>query len=223
MDRQLFRQAMIKFAAGLVSIGATLFLPAGTFAWPQGWLLIAILFIPMFTGGMFMLFKRPELLRRRLNAKEDQPEQVAVVAMSGLIFIAAFVLAGLNFRFGWIVLPGWVSKAAAVVFLLGFALYGEVIRENEYLSRIIEVQKDQHVVDTGLYGVVRHPMYSCTLIMFLSMPFVLGSVISFVVMLLYVPVIVKRIHGEERVLEQGLPGYTEYEKKVKYRLIPYVW
>ncbi len=223
MDRQLFRQAMIKFAAGLVSIGAALFLPAGTFAWPQAWLLIAILFIPMFAGGMFILFKRPELLRKRLNMKEDQPEQIAVVALSGIIFVAAFVLAGLNFRFGWIVLPGWVSKAAAVVFLLGFALYGEVIRENEYLSRVIEVQKDQRVVDTGLYGVVRHPMYLCTLIMFLSMPFVLGSVISFAVMLLYVPVIVKRIHGEERVLEQGLPGYTEYEKKVKYRLIPYVW
>ena len=223
MDRQLFRQAMIKFATGLLSMGVLLFIPAGTPAWPAGWLLVAILFIPMFIGGMVLLFFRPALLRKRLNVREEQPEQIMVIFTSAVVFIAAFVLAGLNFRFRWIVLPGWVSRAASAVFLLGFALYAEVIRENEYLSRVIEVQENQKVVDTGLYGIIRHPMYLCTLIMFLAMPFVLGSVVSFAVMLLYIPVIVKRIRGEERVLEQDLPGYAEYEKKVRYRLVPYVW
>ncbi len=223
MDRQLFRQAMIKFATGLLSMGLLLFIPAGTPAWPAGWLLIAILFVPMFIGGMILLFLRPALLRKRLNVREEQPEQIMVIFTSAAVFIAAFVMAGLNFRFRWIVLPGWISRAASAVFLLGFALYAEVIRENEYLSRVIEVQENQKVVDTGLYGIIRHPMYLCTLIMFLAMPFVLGSVVSFAVMLLYIPVIVKRIRGEERVLEQDLPGYTEYEKKVRYRLVPYVW
>ena len=167
--------------------------------------------------------KNPELLRKRLNAKEEEKEQKIVILLSGIMFLAAFVVAGLNFRFGWIVMPMWVSYASAAVFLVAYALYAEVLRENEYLSRTIEVQKDQKVVDTGLYGVVRHPMYMSTLLLFLAMPVVLGSVISFAIMLAYIPIIVMRIRNEEKVLAKGLPGYEEYMKKVKYRIIPFIW
>ena len=223
MDRKLFAQALTKFLAGLLLVGALLFVPAGTFIYWQAWLLIGILFLPMFAAGLVMLKKSPALLRKRLSASEEQGEQKAVVLASGVMFLAAFVLAGLNFRFGWIVLPAWVPWAAAAVFLTGYALYAEVLRENEYLSRTVEVQEGQKVVDTGLYGVVRHPMYLSTLILFLAMPLVLGSVISFVVMLAYIPIIVKRIKNEEQVLEKGLAGYAEYENRVRCRLIPFVW
>jgi protein-S-isoprenylcysteine O-methyltransferase Ste14 len=186
-------------------------------------LLIGILFIPMFVAGLVMMKKTPELLRKRLNVKEEQSEQKMVIALSGFMFLAAFIVAGLNYRFGWIRLPAWLSYASAVVFLLGYALYAEVLRENAYLSRTVEVQENQKVIDTGLYGIVRHPMYMSTIILFLAMPLVLGSVISFVIMMAYIPIIAKRIRGEERVLEEGLDGYVEYKNRVRYKVIPYVW
>lgn len=216
-------QAMVKFFSGLLLVGALLFLPAGTWDYWQAWLLIGILFVPMFLAGLVLMKKNPELLRKRLNAKEEQAEQKTVIALSGLMFLAAFVLAGLNRRFGWCLLPGWASWAAAAVFLLAYALYAEVLRENAYLSRTIEVQEGQKVVDTGLYGIVRHPMYAVTLFLFLSMPLVLSSPISFAVMLVYIPIIVKRIRNEETVLEAGLDGYAEYKRRVKYRLVPGLW
>ena len=223
MDAKLFSQAIIKFLSGLLIVGLLLFLPAGTAAYWQAWLLMGILFIPMFCAGLIMMKKSPALLRKRLDAKEEQSEQQAVLALSGLMFLAAFVVAGLNFRFGWIVLPAWVSYAVAVLFLLAYALYAEVLRENVWLSRAIEVQENQKVIDTGLYGVVRHPMYMSTLLLFLSMPLVLGSVISFVIMLAYIPILAKRIRNEEQVLERGLEGYADYKKRVRYRVIPFVW
>ncbi|MBO6053967.1 MAG: isoprenylcysteine carboxylmethyltransferase family protein [Oscillospiraceae bacterium] len=223
MDAKLFSQAIVKFLCGLLLVGLLLFLPAGTFAYPQAWLLIGILFLPMFIAGLVMMRRNPDLLRKRLNAKERQAEQKTVILLSGLMFLAAFILAGLNFRFGWIVLPAWVSWAAAVLFLLAYALYAEVLRENAYLSRTIEVQEGQKVVDTGLYGIVRHPMYMTTLILFLAMPLVLGSLISFVIMLAYIPIIAKRIRNEELVLEEGLEGYREYKTRVRYRVIPFLW
>lgn len=184
---------------------------------------MAILFVPMFCAGLFMMAKAPDLLRKRLNADEEESEQKMVLVLSALMFIAAFVLAGLGVRFGWPMLPSWVSWVGAAVFLVSYALYAEVMRENEYLSRTIEVQEDQHVVDTGLYGIVRHPMYSVTVLLFLSMPLVLGSPFSFVVMLAYVPIIAKRIENEEQVLSRGLEGYGEYMTRVRWRLIPHVW
>ena len=223
MDQKLFWSAMLKFFSGLLLVGLLLFLPAGTFTYPQAWLLIGILFVPMFLAGLVMMAKSPELLRRRLNAKEELGEQKQVIALSGLMFLAAFVLAGLNYRFGWLVLPFWGSLAAAVLFLLAYLLYAEVLRENVWLSRTIEVQERQTVVDTGLYGIVRHPMYFATVLLFLSMPLVLGSPLSFAVMLLYLPIIAKRIRSEEAVLEQGLEGYAEYKTRVKYRLFPGIW
>ena len=209
--------------SGLVIISALLFIPAWTLLYWQAWLLIAILFIPMFAAGIVMMIKNPSLLKKRLNAKEEQSEQKTVVALSGVMFAAAFVSAGLNFRFGWIVLPDAVTYISAVIFLIAYVLYAEVMRENEYLSRTIEVQENQTVIDTGMYGIVRHPMYFTTVLIFLSMPLVLGSVISFAVMLFYFPIIIKRILNEEEVLEKGLSGYSEYKKKVKYRLIPFIW
>ena len=223
MDGKLFGQAMVKFACGLLIVGALLFLPAGTWDFWQAWLLLGILFVPMFIAGLVMMKKSPDLLRKRLNAREEQAEQKTVLLLSALMFTAAFILAGLNRRFGWIVLPDWVPWAAAAVFLMGYALYAEVLRENAYLSRTIEVQENQQVIDTGLYGVVRHPMYMTTLLLFLAMPLVLGSVISFVIMLAYIPIIAKRIRNEEAVLEDGLAGYREYKRKVKYKVIPFVW
>ena len=223
MDSKLFVQAITKFLTGLLLVGVLIFLSAGTFAYWQGWLLIGILFIPMFIAGLVMMKKSPELLRKRLNVKEEQDEQRTVILLSGLMFLAAFILAGLNFRFSWIVLPAWVSYAAAAVFLAAYTLYAEVLRENVYLSRTVEVQEDQKVIDTGLYGIVRHPMYMTTLLLFLSMPLVLGSVLSFVIMLLYIPIIAKRIRNEEQVLENGLDGYAEYKKRVRYKVIPFVW
>ena len=223
MDRKLFAQAIVKYLAGVVLVGALLFIPAGTLAWPEGWLFMGILFVPIFIAGLVMMKKNPELLRKRLSAKEEQKEQQDMVKLSGLMFLAAFVLAGLDHRFGWFPLPAWISWTAAVLFLLAYALYAEVLRENTYLSRTIEVQEGQKVIDTGLYGVVRHPMYMSTLLLFLSMPLVLGSLISFAVMLVYLPIIALRMRNEEQVLEQGLEGYRDYKKKVRYKVIPYIW
>ncbi len=223
MTKTLFRQAIGKVLAGLLLVALLLFLPAGTLRWQNAWLLIALLFVPMITAGFVMMKKSPELLKKRLNAKEAEGEQREVVALSGLMFIAAFVLAGLNFRFGWIVMPRWIVRAASVVFLLAYGLYAEVLRENEYLSRTIEVQEHQTVVDTGLYGIVRHPMYAATLLLFPAMPLILGSPLSFCILLLYIPIIVKRIRNEEEVLEKGLEGYAEYKTRVKYRLFPGIW
>lgn len=223
MAAKLFAQAVVKFLSGLLIVGLLLFLPAGTLTFWQAWLLIGILFLPMFAAGLIMMRKSPDLLRKRLHAKEEEPQQRAVIALSGLMFLAAFLVAGLNFRFRWLVLPAWVSFAAAVLFLLAYALYAEVLRENVWLSRTIEVQEDQKVIDTGLYGIVRHPMYLSTLLLFLSMPLVLGCAVSFAVMLLYIPIIAKRIRNEEQVLEDGLEGYAEYKKRVRYKVIPLVW
>jgi len=223
MDMKLFGRAIVKFLSGVLLLGLLLFLPAGTLRWRQGWLLMGILFVPMFVAGLVMMKRSPELLEKRLNAREEQGEQKRVILLSGLMFLAAFVVAGLNFRFRWTVLPEWVSWVFAGVFLLGYGLYAEVLRENEWLSRTVEVQQNQRVVDTGLYGVVRHPMYMSTLVLFLSMPLVLGCVISFAIMLAYIPIIARRIENEERVLEQGLAGYAEYRRKIRWRLIPFVW
>ena len=223
MDRNLFIAAITKFAAGFVIVGLLLFVPAGTIAWWQGWLFMGILFAPMFIAGLVMMAKAPDLLRKRLSADEDESEQKTVQALSALMFIAAFVVAGLGLRFGWASLPDWASWVGAVVFLAAYALYAEVMRENAYLSRTVEVQEGQHVVDTGLYGIVRHPMYSTTLLLFLSIPIVLGSPFSFVIMLVYLPIIAKRIRNEEQVLAAGLEGYREYMGRVKWRLVPHVW
>jgi protein-S-isoprenylcysteine O-methyltransferase Ste14 len=219
----LLKDALIKIAFGIVAMGLLLFLPAGTIHWPDGWLLMIILFVPMFFAGLVMYAKAPDLLRSRLRAKETQSEQKDVIKYSGLMFLAAFMIAGLNYRFQWIKMPRAIVWIGVVVFLLAYCLFGEVLRENQYLSRIIEVQEDQTVVDTGLYGVVRHPMYTATVLLFLSMPLVLNSLISFIIMLAYIPIIVKRIKNEEEVLEQELKGYKEYKQKVKYRLIPFIW
>lgn len=215
--------ASIKFLTGLVLVCLLLFLPAGTLHYPCGWLLMAVLFVPMFIAGVVMLFRSPELLRKRLDAKEKETEQRSVVALSGIMFVAAFAVAGLNFRYGWVMMPSWIVWSAVAVFLLSYVMYAEVLRENAYLSRTIEVQENQKVVDSGLYGIVRHPMYSATVFLFLSMPLVLGSLPSFVIMLTYIPLIVKRIRNEEKVLLNGLAGYDGYCKKVKYRLFPFVW
>ena len=223
MNAKLFLSAIAKFALGVVLIGALIFLPAGTFDYPQAWLLMGILFIPMFIAGLVMMAKNPSLLQSRLNAKEKEREQSLVVKLSGLMFLVGFILAGLSFRFGWLMLPHWVSILGAALFLLSYALYAEVLRENTWLSRTIEVQEGQQVVSTGLYGVVRHPMYMATLVLFLSMPLVLGSALAFVVFLAYPAIIVKRLLNEEEVLSRELPGYTEYMQKVKWHLIPFIW
>lgn len=223
MTKSLFLSSIGKFTLGVVLIGALLFLPAGTTAYPQGWLLMGILFIPMFIAGLVMMAKNPALLRSRLNAKEKQREQSIVVKLSGLMFLVGFILAGLSYRFGWLMLPRWVSILGAVLFLMSYALYAEVLRENTWLSRTVEVQEGQQVVSTGLYGIVRHPMYAVTLVLFLSMPLVLGSALTFVVFLAYPAIIVKRIRNEEEVLARELAGYPEYMQKVRWRLIPFVW
>ena len=223
MTTKLFFQALTKFVFGLLLVGLLLFLPAGTFAYWQAWLFIGILFVPMFIAGIVLIVRQPELLRKRLDAKEQQQEQKWVVALSGLMFIAVFVVAGLSHRFRWYMLPDWAVFIATVVFLAAYALYAEVMRENVWLSRTIEVEHNQQVVSTGLYGIVRHPMYSATLLLFLSMPLVLASPWSFAIMLLYIPIIALRIRNEEQVLERELKGYTEYKQRVKYKLIPFIW
>lgn len=219
----LFFQALTKFLLGVIVFSLLIFLPAGSLHYWQGWLLMGILFVPMFVAGLILMVKNPELLRKRLNAKEEEKEQKSVVALSGVMFVAAFVVAGLNWRFQWLMLPDWAVWVAAALFLFGYVLYAEVLRENTYLSRTIEVQEDQKVIDTGLYGIVRHPMYTATIILFLSMSLVLASPISFLIMLLYIPLIAKRIRNEEVVLEEGLKGYCEYKQRVKYKVLPYIW
>ncbi len=223
MTARLFAQAMGKLLLGLFGVAALLFLPAGSLQYQNGRLLLGLLFVPMFCAGIFLMLRDPERLRKRLNAREEQREQRAVIAWSGLMFAAAFIAAGLTYRFGWLAFPRWAVRLGAAVFLAAYLLYAEVLRENAYLSRTIEVQEDQKVVDTGLYGVVRHPMYAATLLLFLSMGLVLGSPVSLAILLCYVPIIVRRIRNEEQVLEQGLAGYAEYKTRVKYRLIPLIW
>ena len=223
MTKKLFVQAITKYLLGVLLVGLLIFLPAGTFSFLNGWLFMGILFVPMFFAGIVMMFKNPNLLKSRLNSKEKQEEQSIVIKLSGLMFLAGFIVAGLGVRFHWYALPKGIVIGAAVVFLVAYILYAEVLRENTYLSRTIEVQEDQKVIDTGLYGVVRHPMYSVTLLLFLSMPIVLGSVYSFSIFMAYPFIIAKRIKSEEQFLEKELKGYREYKRKVKYRLIPFIW
>ena len=223
MNFKLFIQAILKFLLGVILVGLFVFLPAGTLSYFQGWLFMGILFIPMFCAGIVMMFKNPDLLKKRLKAKEKEAEQNLVVKLSGLMFLVGFVMAGLNYRFGWYVLPRYVSVIASVIFLIAYALYAEVLRENTFLSRTIEVQENQAVVDTGLYGIVRHPMYAVTLLLFSAMPLVLGSLVSFVIFMAYPFLIAKRIKNEEALLEKELAGYKEYKTKVRYRLIPFIW
>lgn len=223
MTAKLFVQAIGKFLFGLVLIGLLLFLPAWSLKYWNGWLFLGILFVPMFIAGIVMMFKNPELLKKRLNAKEEEREQKTVIALSGLMFLAAFIVAGLNFRFQWIVLPAWAVWIGVGVFLTAYLMYAEVLRENTYLSRTVEVQENQKVIDTGLYGIVRHPMYSATLFLFLSMGIVLGSPISVAILLLYIPIIALRMKNEEQVLEKGLDGYKAYKTRVRYKVIPFIW
>lgn len=220
---KLFINALVKFLLGFVLIAALLFLPAWTLAYPHAWLLLGLLFIPMLLMGIVMLFKAPELLRKRLDGKEKQATQRGVVALSGLMFPVGFVVSALDFRFGWSCVPLWCVIAASALFLIGYAMYAEVMRENAYLSRTVEVQKGQQVIDTGLYAVVRHPMYLATLLMFLPLPLILGSFWGLVPFALYPAIIVVRILNEERVLTEGLDGYAAYKGKVKFRLIPFIW
>lgn len=221
--QKLLLSALTKFLAGIILMGLVLFLPAGTWKYSNAWLFLGLLFIPMLILGVVLFLKAPELLEKRLQSKEKESTQKGVVAVSGLMFIGSFVLAGLDFRFGWTNVPAWVVVFASVILLVSYGMYGEVMRENAYLSRTVEVQENQKVIDTGLYGVIRHPMYTATIFLFLAMPLVLGSWIAFAVMLLYPVAIIARIGNEEKVLEEGLQGYTEYKKKVKYRLLPFVW
>ena len=223
MTTKLFIQAITKFLLGMVLVGLLIFLPAGTLLFFYGWIFMGILFVPMFFAGIVMMFKNPELLRKRLNAKEEQREQNLVIKLSGLMFLSGFIVAGLGVRFERYILPKEVVIASAVIFLFAYVLYAEVLRENTYLSRTIELQENQKVIDTGLYGIVRHPMYSATLLLFLSIPLVLGSIYSFIIFLAYPFIIAKRIKSEEEFLERELAGYREYKQKVKYRLLPFVW
>lgn len=223
MDKKLFFQAIIKFILGVLIIGLLLFIPANTIYYWNGWLFMGLLFVPMFIAGIILMIKNPELLRKRLNAKEKENEQKQVIAVSGLMFLLGFIIAGLNYRYNWIVIPNTVVIISSILFILAYILYAEVLRENTYLSRTIEVQENQKVIDTGLYGIVRHPMYAVTILLFLTIPLILGSVISFFIFLIYPIVIAKRIKNEEKVLEKDLIGYSEYKKKVKYKVIPFIW
>ena len=223
MNIKLFFEAIIKVLLGILIIGLLLFLPAGTINYWNGWLLIGILFVPMFIAGIVMMIKAPELLKKRLNIKEKQGEQKLVVLLSSLMFIAGFIVAGFNYRYSWIILPDVFVIISSIIFILSYILYAEVLRENKYLSRTIEVQENQKVIDTGLYGIVRHPMYMATIFLFLSMPLILGSIYSFAIFLLYPIIIAKRIKNEEEVLEKDLKGYKKYKEKVKYKVIPFIW
>ncbi len=223
MSIKLFLEAVIKFLSGIVLVGLLIFLPAGTFSFTNGWIFMGILFVPMFFAGIVMMLKNPKLLKKRLDAKEKQKDQSIVVKLSGLMFLTGFIVAGLGFRFDWYTLPFSVTIFGAIIFISAYILYAEVLRENTYLSRTIEVQENQKVIDTGVYGIVRHPMYSATLLLFLSIPLVLGSVFSFIIFLAYPFIIAKRIKGEEELLERELEGYKEYKSEVKYRLIPFIW
>lgn len=223
MTKALFAQAMGKFFAGLVLLGILLFGSAGTLSYPDGQRLMALLFIPMFLAGVVMMVKSPDLLRKRLNMKEKLGEQVQVILCSGVMFVAGFIAAGLSFRFGFLLLPKWISWPACAIFLLAYALYAQVLRENAFLSRTIEIQENQRVVDTGLYGIVRHPMYSASVLLFLSMPLILRSLAALIIFLAYPLLIARRICSEEAFLRENLKGYADYLNKVRWRLIPFVW
>ena len=223
MDKKLVLQAIAKFTLGVVVIAFLLFASSGTLEYWNAWLFMGIFFIPMLVVGIVLIVKNPDLLRKRLNAKEKEAEQKRVLMLGGAMFFCGFIVAGLDYRFGWVDLPTWVSIIAAIIFLLAYVMYAEVLRENTYLSRTVEVQEHQKVIDTGLYAIVRHPMYSATIFLFLSMPLVLGSLFAFLVFLIYPILLVKRIKNEEHVLEEGLEGYSDYKKRVKYRVIPFVW
>ena len=223
MTKKLFFEAIFKFLLGVILIGLLIFLPAGTFNYLNGWIFMGILFIPMFIVGIIMMIKNPTLLKSRLESKEKQKEQSIVIKLSGLMFIVGFIIAGLDYRYNWFNLPKIVTYISIGVFLIAYLLWAEVLRENTYLSRTIKVEENQKVVDKGLYSIVRHPMYFATLLLFLSMPLVLGSLISFFIFLLYPVLIIIRIINEEKILEKELVGYKEYKQKVKYRLIPFIW
>jgi len=223
MNIKLFIKAITRYVMGVLLVMLLLFLPAGSFNYWNAWLFSGLLFIPMFCAGIVMMIKNPDLLKSRLDLNEREKEQKEVVAYSGIMFLLGFILAGLNYRYNWIMIPKIVVIIASVLFLISYILYAEVLRENTFLSRTIKVEKEQKLVDTGLYGIVRHPMYSITLILFLTMPLILGSIISFIIFLAYPFIIIKRIKNEEIVMEKDLKGYKEYKKKVKYRLIPYIW
>ena len=220
---KLLAQGLLKMLSGMLIVGLVLFLPAGSWNYFNGWLFCGLLFLPMLVLGALLLWKAPALLEKRLNTKEQEKTQMAVVAVSSLLFLAAFVAAGLDFRFGWTHVPIWLVCLAAVLQLAAYGLYAEVMRENAWLSRTVEVQENQKVIDTGLYGIVRHPMYTATILLFMAMPLVLGSWLSFAIMLLYPVVIVFRIRNEEQVLEAGLAGYREYKQRVRCRLLPFIW
>ena len=223
MDFKLFCQAIIKFILGVAIIGLLVFMPANTLYYWNGWLLMGILFIPMFIAGLVMMIKSPELLKKRLNANEKENEQKQVILLSSLMFISGFIISGLNYKYSWIILPNFIVVISSIIFIISYILYAEVLRENKYLSRTIEIQENQKVVDTGLYGIVRHPMYAITIFLFLSIPLILGSIISFLIFLVYPFIIAKRIKNEEELLEKKLDGYLEYKKKVKYKIIPFIW
>ena len=223
MNIKLFIQAIIKYVFGVLTVGGLLFIPAKSFEYWNGWLFMGLLFIPMFIVGIILMIKNPELLSKRLNAQEQESEQKWVLLFSGLMFIVGFIVAGLNYKYRWIEMPNMVIVISSILFIIAYILYAEVLRENTYLSRTIEVQENQKVIDTGLYGIVRHPMYAATIVLFLSIPLILGSIISFIIFLIYPIIIGKRIKNEEEVLEKDLKGYTEYKKKVKYKVIPFIW
>ena len=223
MDIKLFFQAILKFIFGVVLVGALLFIPANSINYWNGWLFMGLLFVPMFVAGIILMVKNTELLRKRLKTKEKESEQRQVIVFSGLMFLVGFIIAGLNYKYSWIELPNIVIIVAAILFIVSYILYAEVLRENTYLSRTIEVQENQKVVDTGLYGIVRHPMYAVTILLFLTMPLILGSAQSFIIFLVYPIIISKRIKNEEKILEKELLGYTEYKNKVKYKVIPFIW
>ena len=223
MNVKLFLQAIIKYLCGVLIAGCLLFIPANSFEYWNAWLFMGLLFIPMFIVGIILMIKNPKLLKKRLNAKEKEDEQKWVLLFSGLMFISGFIVAGLNYKYKWIEIPNIVVIISSILFIISYILYAEVLRENTYLSRTIEVQENQKVIDTRLYGIVRHPMYAVTILLFLTIPLVLGSIISFMIFLIYPIIISKRIINEEKVLEKDLKGYTEYKKKVKYKVIPFVW
>ena len=223
MTLKLFFEAILKFILGIILVGLLIFIPAGTIKYFNGWLFMGVLFIPILIAGIVMMIKNPKLLASRLNGKEKQKEQSIVIKLSGLMFIIGFILAGLDFRFKWLILPSFISFIACILFLLAYIMWALVLKQNTYLSRTIKVEKNQKVVDTGLYSIVRHPMYTATIILFLTMPLILGSIFSFFVFLLYPILIIIRIINEEKLLEKELKGYIQYKKKVKYRIIPFIW
>ena len=223
MNIKLFIQAIIKYIFGVLIVGSLLFIPANSFEYWNGWLFMGLLFIPMFVAGIILMIKNPELLRKRLNAKEKESEQKQVILFSAVMFLLGFIVAGLNYRYKWIEIPNSVTIISSILFVIAYILYAEVLRENTYLSRTIEVQENQKVIDTGLYGIVRHPMYAVTILLFLTIPLILGSIISFIIFLIYPIIIAKRIKNEEKVLERDLKGYKEYKNKVKYKIIPLIW